>query len=555
MLYDKILISNDFAGEKWMTMIEKKVFKLYKALDIRYKITFLGTLLCGLCAHLYQFTNKIPNYDEYGQTPGGIGATLSLGRWGLELSARIYGLFFGWFSFPLVNGLIMLFLISVSACFVVAALEIKDKVICFLLGGMCAVFPTVTSTYFFMFTAQYYGLALLCSCAASYILVKCCFVGSRRIYRVVISVLLMSFATGIYQAYAAVFVSILLIDALIRCFQDKEELKNIFSGGIMYCFCILISLILYMLITVTVNRILGIELSDYHGMGSMGSLSVGKLIYSVISCYRAYFSLPLRQDILELNYSYAVKLIYAVAICVTMLVPLINMADKNKRIQTRILFLLGTLMLPVAVFLIFILSAFGDGAVYTLMVYAAVFILLYPMVLCDKFAETPVIFGELIKNIMSYISCAAVGVCIIIYFWYANANYQGLQYTHYHDMAYFQTLMTQIKSLDGYDQDMPVAILGEFDDSTNKAGSLMEYHFNIGGKWETNINYKNRVMIWFCYLGFTPDVIEEKERLQVISDKPAVREMPLYPDAGSVAIVDDVVVIKASDSIESYSLY
>ncbi|MCR5234630.1 MAG: glucosyltransferase domain-containing protein [Lachnospiraceae bacterium] len=528
---------------------------MYKKLDVHYKAAFLGALICGLCAHLYQFTNKIPNYDEYGQTPGGIGATLGLGRWGLELSARLYGFFFGWFSFPMVNGLFTLILIALSASILVAIFGIKDRVICILTGGICAVFPTVTSTYFFMFTAQYYGMALLCACLGAYVLVRSFSVTKYRIVYRLISVVMMSLATGIYQAYAAVFVTILLIDVIIRCYRDSDDAKKIAGRGVVYCLCITAGFILYMLITIAVNRIYGIELSDYHGMGNMGSISPGKLIYSLIRCYSAYLSLPLGKDILELNYSYSVKLIYGLAIFITVFVPLINLTDRNKRLGSRLLFVLGTMLIPPAVFLIFILSAFGDGAVYTLMVYPAVFILIYPLLLCDGFTDIPLLSGGRINAVISYISCISVCVCIVIYFWFANANYQGLQYTHYHDMAYFQTLMTQIKSLDGYNGDMPVAILGEFEDSTNNAGSLMGYHFNIGGKWETNINYKNRVMIWFCYLGFTPEVIEDRDRLQVIFDKPAVREMPLYPEAGSIAIVDDVVVIKAGDSIESDALY
>ena len=45
-----------------------------KQIEIRYYIVFISTIICGLLAHLYQFTNKLFNFDELGQTPAGFGA-------------------------------------------------------------------------------------------------------------------------------------------------------------------------------------------------------------------------------------------------------------------------------------------------------------------------------------------------------------------------------------------------------------------------------------------------------------------------------------------------
>ena len=525
-------------------------------IERKYKLTFVASLICGLCTHLYQFTNKIPNYDEYGQTPAGIGATLGLGRWGLELAARIYGFFFGWFSFPMVNGLVALFFIALSACFIVAAYDVKDRFICMLIGGIAVVFPAVVSAYFFMFTAHYYAMALCCTCAAACLLTRCELKPERQsIIRFLSAVMLVCFSTGIYQAYVSVFISMLLIDVIVRCYADKEKVRTVIRRGIVYLSGIMLGLLFYLGIMKMVNSLYEVEMSGYHNMNNMMQYSFGKLIYGFLSCYRALLGLMTGEDILALNYSAAMKIIYGVMICIITAVPIINAFDKTKSTLSRVLMLCGTLILPVAFFFVFILAGFGDGAVYTLMVYSVLFVLVYPLILCDRFEDGQKGIFVRFQKIVSWLCAVSAAMCIVIYFWYANANYQGLQYTHYHDMAYFQTLMTQVKSLQGYDGEMPVAILGEFDDPTNKAGSLMDYHFHIGGKWDTNINYKNRVMLWFCYLGFTPEVIEDKESLLKISQKPEVKEMPTYPNAGSMAIVDGIVVIKANETMESYSLY
>ena len=70
---------------------EELKFKI-KQIEIRYYIVFISTIICGLLAHLYQFTNKSFNYDELGQTPAGFGAGIELGRWGLQLVGDTVGL-------------------------------------------------------------------------------------------------------------------------------------------------------------------------------------------------------------------------------------------------------------------------------------------------------------------------------------------------------------------------------------------------------------------------------------------------------------------------------
>lgn len=86
--------------------------------------------------------------------------------------------------------------------------------------------------------------------------------------------------------------------------------------------------------------------------------------------------------------------------------------------------------------------------------------------------------------------CLALFCNILIYICFANGNYQAPQYTTYHDLAYFETLTTQVKSLGG----------------------------------------------------FTPEIIEFRDS-GYLSEMDEVKTMPCYPEDGSIAIVGDTVVI------------
>ena len=101
------------------------------------RLPFLSGLLAGLAAHGYAFGNKLLNHDEI-ESLFGKGATVTSGRWGLEL---VKLLFPDW-SMPWIYGILSLLLISAAACLMLRVLDIRGaalKVVLpalILLGGL-----------------------------------------------------------------------------------------------------------------------------------------------------------------------------------------------------------------------------------------------------------------------------------------------------------------------------------------------------------------------------------------------------------------------------------
>ena len=54
-------------------MPDQYLTEWYRNLSGAVKTAFYAAFAAGLAAHLYQFTNKLYNYDELANTPGGIG--------------------------------------------------------------------------------------------------------------------------------------------------------------------------------------------------------------------------------------------------------------------------------------------------------------------------------------------------------------------------------------------------------------------------------------------------------------------------------------------------
>ena len=77
----------------------------------RYRIPLISTIVLGLLAHGFAFTNKYINHDEI-YNLFGKGATIDSGRWGLGIMDSI----FPNYSMPWIYGILTVVLIAVSAC-------------------------------------------------------------------------------------------------------------------------------------------------------------------------------------------------------------------------------------------------------------------------------------------------------------------------------------------------------------------------------------------------------------------------------------------------------
>ena len=102
-----------------------------------------------------------------------------------------------------------------------------------------------------------------------------------------------------------------------------------------------------------------------------------------------------------------------------------------------------------------------------------------------------------------------------------------------------------IKSVDGYRYDMPVALIGTPSVTVTKTrGAMIDDTFNIGGKASTNIGAYSYWNIMTKVIGYDPPVRNSDEDEAYFLNHPEVKEMPVYPDAGSIRVIDDTIVIR-----------
>lgn len=524
----------------------------WNSISTKYKAVLLGALLGGLLAHIYQFTNKLFNYDELHATPLAIGEGFGYGRWMQEFIYRIIRYFWGNYSLPVINGVISLLFFSLGACIIVYVLDINNEAYACVVGGLCTTFPVVTCSFFYMYMSYYFALAMFLSVVSVAIITK-----YRNIIGFISGALCLACSIGIYQSYFSVAVSLTTSYLVIYCIKISCESDcDIVTGLRRYvkkaftCLVFLISgLILYLVINKLIIWVTKENMVEYQGINQMGLVDLSYIFKSIASSYVYYLKL-FTSDVFQTNPTNLVKVSFFVLNVFALLLFLV-FTSKIKKRCVSCLTIVSSIFVPASIFIIFAIAN-KNTYYYSLMMYSVIFALLLPIAVIDNcssiVAESCTIFNvQLVKVIdcLSYIICSFI---IMSYIWFANGNYQALQYTNYHDIFYYSTMVTQIKSLDGYRDDIPIVMLGdEIVDLSNNAGSLMINDFNIKGKAESNINAWSFFEIIRGYIGFTQDFLWDDYTQNMLKENKQVVEMPSYPQSGSIKMINDIIVVKLSD--------
>ena len=491
-----------------------------------YRFSLLTSVFVGLSAHMFMFTNKLPNWDDYLYLFGK-GCELESGRWGLSIMSWV----FPDFSMPWLWGIVSLLLVCVFTCFTIYIFQIKSPILQCLLSGLIIAVPALTATFSYMFTSSAYMLGICASVLSVYFMQK----GGWK--NVVIASLFLIISLSIYQAYLAItssYLLLLLFQAQLSC---TETPKETFRRGMGYLLFLAATVVLYLAITFLLLYLSKTSLNGYavwkltHGVGFLGRLVYIYLFFGGYILLGLYGVVPTGPS----------RLAHIVCALVVLWLVARSCVQKKDRGRTALL-LVCLILLPMASNCIVLMG--GVYATHTLMTFG--FISVYVLICIT--AETMMV-GQQLRLRDAVILCMSIMIVGNIYV--ANRVYLSMHMAYENNFAFYNSIATQIKMTPGFDENSKVAIIGETaeNESLNpfwmKRNPLFPVPNHLVGTDPFQVNVIPKSIFFETYLDFHVTFATDDE-IASLQEDTRFQEMATYPYYGSIEKIDDFIVVKLS---------
>lgn len=491
---------------------------------------FLGACSVGVITHLFALTNVLHNYDDIRYNPVGYGSGVYSGRFMLKILGDFSQKLGGNVNLPLINGLLFIALIAVSAGFLVNIFSISSKKRAAALGALLAVFPTTASTLIHRFTAVYYGVCILLAVLAAWVLY-------RSKFGFLWSALCTAASLAFYQALVPVTIAVFVLLLIQQTLRGDCDLFTIIKRGLYDCAALILGVLLYFLLMKLSLRIWNMELVDYQGINNMGQISLTELPALVAQSVKIVCKLPLK-DFCGLSSTLFLRGAYLLlGLCTAGLIGFI-LVFQIKKVSVAILTAVLSVLFLLAVNFIYVMCP--DSSVYTLMVYSFSLLAFAPVVVLECLPQD--------RKIRIASKGIALGLLILIgsYSYLDNVNYTATHYANRQVENYMSTMIAQIRMTDGFDTEKEWAFIGGISDP------LLDF------TWEDQMSYGGFVgpeTLLSCfstrrwvqhYYGYFPIMASDEREMELCAME-QVKNMPVWPNAGSIQIIGNTIVIKCQE--------
>ena len=499
-----------------------------------YVYPFMAALIVGFLTHIYLFVNKFPNADAMTSFYFDQNMVTS-GRWFLTVVCGISS----YYDLNWIIGIFSVLYLAIAAVFISEFFEIQSMTGRVCIGALLVTFPALTATFAYLYTADGYMLAVLLAVLAAYLTKKYKF-------GFIAGAICLALSLGSYQAYLAVTVLLCLFSLIRMCLNNKSirEMWNLawrylvmgIGGGVLYYIALKICLFVQ-----------GKELDTYQGINEMGKISLQTLPGMIYDAYYDFVAFALKGNIFISNgFSLVCVVLLIMVVCVTAIYCFIKTKAFKRWYQT-LLILAFTIMIPLGTNIIFFMSS--DVNFHLLMRMQWVLFPIFAVAVCDFWTDREKEVKGKKVNLPLIVSFVAVisGFGLSYQFMLMdNIAYFNMNERYEKTYAYCVRLADRIEQTPGYEQGMPVAMIGVVDESkypvTDITGDVTS---RISGTTGDILVYKGEQYAAFMqhYLNVTINPVTG-EQIVEIYNSPEYKEMNSFPAEDSIRIVDGVMYIK-----------
>lgn len=500
----------------------------------------MSAFIIGLFAHLFGIVNVIKNYDN-AYFYRGYGYGITSGRWFLSVMGKIVEKFWGgdW-NLQFYNGIITLILMAIAAYAIVRLFDIRDLRFCAVWAGIFIAFPSVTAMNFYVYTAPHYAISILMVIAAVYLTVHFKF-------GFLPGAILGACAVGVYQAHFPIMIGLFVTVLIDKAMEGSDDFKELFKKGILYFATLILSLVLYFVVLKGLIYVFDIQLNAYQGIDKMGEFNLSELPEMLVYLYTSFFSI-VKEDYMGISATgFTRTMILLLGVMSAFMIGYIIVKKREEILKkNKGLLILLLVIYPIAVNTI-VLMCYRSYK-HTLMIHAMVLIFLLPFLVYRHFAalDTSEKGGKMFTRMKMGI-LVAFAMLILNYCYQSNAAYTALYFKNRQAENYWTSVITQVKMQENFTTDLKWAFVGQVHDELYWNPWDQDYY--IGGNTNNILNAYSTDRFISQYLGYYIELadVEEQKRL---SETEEVKNMPVYPNNGSIQILGDTIVIKFSDDIQ-----
>lgn len=490
----------------------------------------ISALVYGMLVHLFALTNLLHNHDNIASQPGGYGLGVDMGRWFLEILGRFFDKAGLNYNLPSVNGMLYIALLAVAAALLVSVLKIRSKISAVLVGALFVAFPTVTATMIYRYTTCFYGISAVLAVLAVWVMGK--FRGSTAV-----SAVLIALSMGIYQAYVPLTIALFVLQLICEGLRGEADGKQLVVHGLWDCLALVLGLGLYFVGMKVSVAVYGLSLVDYQGVSTMGNLSAAQLPGLVIRALKAVCCLPLR-DYCGVANRALMRIAYLLLGVLSLSMVLWIFRKKIKHVGTCVI--TGLLLVAFLLAVGFVEVMVPDGWIYTLMVFSFSLLACAPLVFLECLPEAD---RKKSKEVCRMAVILLVVLLVFFYGYYANVNYTAVYFAGEQIDNYLSGVVLRTTMTEGFTTDKQWALLGDIQDPL------------FGSPWEEEISYTGLGFTAYLlnqysrgdwienYIGYDIPRADAQTRA-ALAETEEVKAMPCYPNAGSIRVIGDFVVVK-----------
>jgi len=516
----------------------ERILQLYKAkVNKETKFAFLFTFFVTLLIHLYKFVNTLPNHDSiysYYTDQNVLGS----GRWALSAACGLSS----YFDLPWVIGVFSCALIALTVVVIVALFRIKNPVVIGLTGLLLAAAPATTETFFFLYTADGYLVAMLLAALAVY----WSRIEEKRISRWILSSVCICVSCGIYQAYVSFALVLALCYFIYVLFEGTYDKRTCWKWVLRQAIIYIVALVAFYVIWQVCMKVQGVVANDYQGISKLHNVNSGVILLGIGTSLKNVMLYFLQWNVMEhgLTLYGVLSILFLLSFVAALVITCIRSGILRRKWAVILVVLCLIAVIPAACMWNFV----SNFVIYRAMMLQSLTLL---------FVLTALLFERWAKPIGKDIVCLLLIVVALNNALMANISYFYLHYSYERSYADGLEMMMEIHDLDDEYDFHTMAVLGDrydelrwWDAETGheKLGASRKIYM-LSSLLESSILFNSSRVTQFLYGTFGLELMMASgEQISALQAQPQVQEMPCWPAEGSMTVVDGILVLKLADS-------